>query len=125
ARRMVEAMTVKCENEEAPIMSLSGGNQQKVIVARWLMTESNLVILDEPFQGVDVKSRSEIGQYLRDNIGTSTALVIATDLDEVVDISDRVIVFNQGVMVGEQEAGEIDKDQLIHLTSQTLEEIFS
>ena len=125
ARRMVKAMTVKCESEEAPIMSLSGGNQQKVIVARWLMTESNLVILDEPFQGVDVKSRSEIGQYLRDNIGTSTALVIATDIDEVVDISDRVIVFNQGVMVGEQEAGEIDKDQLIHLTSQTLEEILS
>ena len=99
------------------------GNQQKVIVARWLMTQSNLVILDEPFQGVDVKSRSEIGQYLRNNIGKGTALVIATDLDEVIDISDRVIVFNHGVMVGEQEAGEIDKDKLIHLTSQTLEEI--
>jgi len=117
SRRMVDAMTVKCESEEAPIMSLSGGNQQKVIVARWLMMESNLVILDEPFQGVDVKSRSEIGQYLRENIGTSTALVIATDLDEVIDIADRVIVFNHGVMLGEQEAGEIDKDQLIHLAS--------
>jgi simple sugar transport system ATP-binding protein len=125
AKRMIEAMTVKCENEESPILSLSGGNQQKVIVARWLMTESNLVILDEPFQGVDVKSRSEIGQYLRSNIGKSTALVIATDLDEVIDISDRVIVFNHGVMVGEQEAGEIDKDKLIHLTSQILEEIYT
>lgn len=123
AKRMVEAMTVKCENEDSPILSLSGGNQQKVIVARWLMTQSNLVILDEPFQGVDVKSRSEIGQYLRDNIGRSAALVIATDLDEVIDISDRVIVFNHGVMVGEQEAGEIDKDDLIRMTSQTLEEI--
>ena len=125
ALRMVKAMTVKCEDEEAPIMSLSGGNQQKVIVARWLMSKSNLVILDEPFQGVDVKSRSEIGQYLRNNIGTSAALVIATDLDEVIDISDRIIVFNHGVMVGEQEAGEIDKNQLIHLTSQTLEEILN
>ncbi|RKX85185.1 MAG: sugar ABC transporter ATP-binding protein [Spirochaetes bacterium] len=123
AKRMVKAMTVKCESEDSPILSLSGGNQQKVIVARWLMTQSNLVILDEPFQGVDVKSRSEIGQYLRKNIGKSTALVIATDLDEVIDISDRVIVFNHGVMVGEQEAGEIDKEKLIHLTSQTLEEI--
>ena len=125
ARRMVEAMTVKCETEESFILSLSGGNQQKVIVARWLMTESNLVILDEPFQGVDVKSRSEIGKYLRANIGMSTAIVIATDLDEVVDMSDRIIVFNHGVMVGEQEAGEIDKDRLIHLTSQTLEEILN
>jgi simple sugar transport system ATP-binding protein len=125
AKRMIEAMTVKCENEESPILSLSGGNQQKVIVARWLMTESNLVILDEPFQGVDVKSRSEIGQYLRSNFGKCTALVIATDLDEVIDISDRVIVFNHGVMVGEQEAGEIDKDKLIHLTSQILEEIYT
>jgi simple sugar transport system ATP-binding protein len=123
ARRMVSAMTVKCESEESPILSLSGGNQQKVIVARWLMEESNLVILDEPFQGVDVKSRSEIGQFLRDNIGTRTALVIATDLDEVIDVCDRIIVFNHGVMVGEQEAGEIDKEQLIHLTSQVLEDI--
>jgi len=116
-RQLVNAMTVKCESEEAPIMSLSGGNQQKVIVARWLMIESNLLILDEPFQGVDVKSRSEIGQYLRKNIGKSTALVISTDLDEVIDIADRVIVFNHGAMLGEQEAGKIDKDELIELAS--------
>ncbi len=125
AARMIKAMTVKCESEESPVLSLSGGNQQKVIVARWLMVESNLVILDEPFQGVDVKSRREIGQYLRDNIGKSTAIVIATDLDEVIDISDRIVVFNHGVMVGEQEAGSIDKERLIQLTSGTLEEILN
>lgn len=125
ARRMVESMTIKCENEEATIDSLSGGNQQKVVVARWLMVEPELVILDEPFQGVDVKSRNEIGKYLRENIGKSSAIVIATDIDEVVDVADRVVVFNTGMLVGEQNAGEIDKDQLVHWTAQTPEEIYN
>ena len=125
ARRMVESMTIKCESEEAPIDSLSGGNQQKVVVARWLMVEPQLIILDEPFQGVDVKSRNEIGKYLRENIGKSGAIIIATDIDEVVDVADRVLVFNSGMVVGEQKAGEIDKDQLIHWTAQAPEEILN
>ncbi len=125
ARRMIESMTIKCENEEAAIDSLSGGNQQKVVVARWLMTEPELVILDEPFQGVDVKSRNEIGKYLRADIGKSSAIIIATDIDEVVDVSDRVIVFNTGMIVGEQHAGEIEKDMLVHWTAQAPEEIYN
>ncbi len=125
ARRMIESMTIKCENEEAAIDSLSGGNQQKVVVARWLMTEPELVILDEPFQGVDVKSRSEIGKYLRANIGNGSAILIATDIDEVVDVSDRVVVFNTGRIAGEQEAGEIEKDTLVHWTAQAPEEIYN
>lgn len=125
ARRMIESMTIKCENEEAAIDSLSGGNQQKVVVARWLMTEPELVILDEPFQGVDVKSRNEIGKYLRMNIGKSSAILIATDINEVVDVSDRVVVFNTGMIVGEQQAGEIEKDTLVHWTAQAPEEIYN
>ena len=125
ARRMVESMTIKCESEEAEIDSLSGGNQQKVVVARWLMTEPELVILDEPFQGVDVKSRSEIGKYLRAHIGKSSAILIATDIDEVVDVADRVVVFNSGMIAGEQQAGEIEKDTLVHWTAQAPEEILN
>ncbi len=125
ARRMIDSMTIKCESEEASIDSLSGGNQQKVVVARWLMVEPQLIILDEPFQGVDVKSRNEIGKYLRENIGRSGAIIIGTDIDEVVDVADRVVVFNSGMIVGEQIAGEINKDKLIHWTAQAPEEILN
>lgn len=123
AQGMVSSMGIKCDSESAMIESLSGGNQQKVMVGRWFMDEYKLLILDEPFQGVDVRSRIEIGAYLRENIGESCALVIATDIDEVIEVSDRIIVMNSGMLVGEQLAGAIDRDTLLHWTSQTAEEL--
>ena len=116
-------MGIKCAGESAMIESLSGGNQQKVMVGRWFLKEFNLYILDEPFQGVDVRSRIEIGAYLRENIGTSCALLIATDLDEVIEVADRIVVMNHGQIVGEQVAGKIERDRLLHWTAQTVEEL--
>lgn len=118
ARQMIEAMGIKTDGEEAEIDSLSGGNQQKVIVARWLLEKFDLVILDEPFQGVDIRSRHDIGQYLRHNIGEKSALIIATDLDEVIEVADRVVVMNNGELVGEQLYQQIDRDQLLQWVSQ-------
>lgn len=118
SRRMIEAMGIKTESEEATIDSLSGGNQQKVVVARWLLKNFNLVLLDEPFQGVDIRSRHDIGQYLRENIGDRTAVVIATDLDEVIEVADRILVMNNGAIVGEQFYENLDRDRMLHLISE-------
>lgn len=115
SRKMVESMGIKCSSEEATLDSLSGGNQQKVVVARWLLKNFELVLLDEPFQGVDIKSRHDIGEYLRENIGTRTAVVIATDLDEVVEVADRILVMNSGAIVGEQFYESMDRQELLHL----------
>jgi simple sugar transport system ATP-binding protein len=115
---MIKAMGIKTESEEAEMDSLSGGNQQKVVVARWLLKNFELVLLDEPFQGVDIKSRHDIGQYLRDNIGDRTAVVIATDLDEVIEVADRILVMNGGAIVGEQFYDSMDREQLLHLISE-------
>ncbi len=117
-RAMIEAMGIKCDGEEAEMDSLSGGNQQKVVVARWLLESFELVILDEPFQGVDVRSRHDIGRHLREHIGERAAIVIATDLDEVIEVADRIIVMNAGAIVGEQLYENIDRDQLLHWVSQ-------
>lgn len=117
-RRMIEAMGIKTDGEEAEIDSLSGGNQQKVIVARWLLEQFALVILDEPFQGVDIRSRHDMGHYLREYIGDQAAIIIATDLDEVIEVADRIIVMNVGAIVGEQLYQDIDRDQLLHWVSQ-------
>ncbi|MCG8480723.1 MAG: sugar ABC transporter ATP-binding protein [Spirochaetales bacterium] len=117
ARAMIDAMGIKCAGEEAEMDSLSGGNQQKVVVARWLLESFELVILDEPFQGVDIRSRHEIGNHLREHIGDKAAIVIATDLDEVIEVADRVVVMNGGAIVGEQLYQHIDRDQLLHWVS--------
>jgi simple sugar transport system ATP-binding protein len=118
SRSMIDAMGIKAESEEAPMDSLSGGNQQKVVVARWLLKNFSLVLLDEPFQGVDIKSRHDIGQYLRDNIGDRTGVVIATDLDEVIEVADRILVMNNGAIVGEQFYETMNREQLLHLISE-------
>lgn len=122
AKQMIREMGIKTESEEAELDSLSGGNQQKVIVARWLLEKYNLVILDEPFQGVDIRSRHDIGQYLRQSIGDKSAIIIATDLDEVIEVADRIVVMNSGAIVGEQLYQNIDRDQLLHWVSQEMEE---
>ncbi|MBO6827366.1 MAG: sugar ABC transporter ATP-binding protein [Sneathiella sp.] len=123
ATRMVKAMGVKCESELSNIGELSGGNQQKVVVARWLMTTFNLLILDEPFQGVDIRSRHDINAHIHANRGDRAILMLAADLDEVLEVADRVVVMNHGQIVGEQHITDIDRDTLLHWTSQSPEDL--
>ena len=117
-REMIRAMGIKCEGSESEMDSLSGGNQQKVVVARWLLEPYRLVILDEPFQGVDIRSRHDIATYLRETIGDQAAIIIATDLDEVIEVADRIVVMNGGAIMGEQSLPEINRDQLLHWIAQ-------
>jgi len=116
--RMIESMGIKCSGEQALIESLSGGNQQKVIVARWLLMDNHLLILDEPFQGVDVKSRHDISMYLGKHSGKRATILIASDLDEVLEAADRIIVLNHGQITGEQLADKVDRAELLHWISQ-------
>lgn len=117
-REMIRSMSIKCEGPEAEIDSLSGGNQQKVVVARWLLEPYQLVILDEPFQGVDIRSRHDMAEYLRKTIGDRAAIIIATDLDEVIEVADRIVVMNHGAIMGEQPYDRIDREELLHWIAQ-------
>ena len=123
ANRMVDSMGIKCESEQSDIGELSGGNQQKVIVARWLMKEFNLLILDEPFQGVDIRSRQDINTYIHENLGDRAILMLGSDLDEVLEVADRVLVMSHAQIVGEQLINDIDRQKLLHWTSQSRDEI--
>jgi len=121
--RMIDAIGVKCESELSFINELSGGNQQKVVVARWLMTAFNLLILDEPYQGVDIRSRHDINTYIRTHCKDGALLVMAADLDEVLEVADRIVVMNNTMIVGEQRISEIDRSTLLHWTAQSSDEI--
>ncbi len=113
AQNFIRDLGIKAYGPDAPGGSLSGGNQQKVSVARWLATEPKLLVLDEPTQGVDVGAKSEIHKIIRRLAKDGLAvLMISSDLPEVLGMSDRVAVMRGGEMVE-----LIDKD---HADAQTV-----
>ena len=99
--RAVRDLGIKTRSVDAPVESLSGGNQQKVALARWLATEPSILILDEPTQGVDVGAKGEIHAIVNRLADQGTAiLLISSELPEVLAISDRVAVMREGTIAG-------------------------
>ena len=122
SQRMIEAIGVKCAGDSASIFSLSGGNQQKVVVARWLMKDHHVLILDEPFQGVDIKSRHDISEHLRQTVKRNAIILICADLDEILHVADRIVVLNHGQVAGTQRDYEFDRAQLLQWIAHTSKE---
>src|SRR4030095_5696910 len=97
ARNYVRDLGVKTPSTDAPGGNLSGGNQQKVSLSRWLATEPTVLILDEPTQGVDVGAKSEIHKIIRELAANGLAVImISSDLPEIIGMSDRVAVMRNG-----------------------------
>ena len=100
AAEFICSLGIKCDGHDAAAGSLSGGNQQKVAVARWLATKPRVLILDEPTQGVDVGAKSEIHRIIRElTKGGLAVLMISSDLPEVLGMSDRIAVMRGGGVV--------------------------
>lgn len=96
------------------LRDLSGGNQQKVLLARWLAAKSKVLLLDEPTRGVDVGGKSEIYKLMRDLAGEGVSmLMISSEIEEVVAMSDRVLVMRQGRLVAEFQGPEINEQRIL------------
>ncbi|MFH8556875.1 sugar ABC transporter ATP-binding protein [Streptomyces celluloflavus] len=96
--------------------TLSGGNQQKIVIGKWLLTETRLLILDEPTRGIDVGAKVEIYQLINELTAAGCAvLMISSDLPEVLGMSDRVLVMAQGRLAGELAAGDATQDAVMEL----------
>ena len=109
---MIDRLGVVCNGPEAPIESLSGGNQQKVALGRWLFEPARLLLLDEPFRGVDLGARRDIAGQLRE-LGDDAAVVVASaDVDEVLEVADRIVVLADGTVVQDVRADVADRGQL-------------
>jgi rhamnose transport system ATP-binding protein len=101
ARRYVEQLSIKVSSLENPIRSLSGGNQQKTTLARWLATNPKLLILDEPTHGVDIGAKADIYQLMRELASQGISiLLISSELPEILTMSDRVVVMHEGRVTG-------------------------
>src|SRR5699024_4973244 len=82
--------------------TLSGGNQQKVVIAKWLLTNPKILILDEPTRGIDIGAKTEIYKLMNELVDRGfSILLISSDMEEVINMSDRIIVFHEGKITGE------------------------
>jgi len=113
----ISEFLVRAASDRQPVQTLSGGNQQKVVIARWLRQRPRLLLLDEPTQGVDVSARSEIYQLVRRATAAGTSvLLVASDLEELAHVSDRVAVLKGGRIAAVVEQ-PLDAHQLTELVN--------
>ena len=105
----------------APINGLSGGNQQKALLARWLATRPRLLIIDEPTLGVDIGARLEMYRLIRELADTGCGvLMISSDLNEIREESDRILVMHEGQMTAQFTREEATQEKIITAATQTL-----
>lgn len=119
ARRFVDALSVRTPSVEAPVMNLSGGNQQKVCLARWLNIEPKVVVLDEPTRGVDVGAKAEIHQLINTLTEHGVAVImISSEMPEILGASDRIIVLREGRVMSEfRRADGVTQEDLMRSAS--------
>jgi len=115
---MSRTLRVKTPSLDETIQNLSGGNQQKVLIGRWLLTKPKILILDEPTRGIDVGAKAEIHRLVSKLAGQGVAvLMISSEMPEVLGMSDRVLVMHEGRMTGIVERKDADQVRIMELAS--------
>jgi ABC-type sugar transport system ATPase subunit len=119
AEAIIEDLRIRPSDPSALVSTLSGGNQQKVVVGRWLLARPTVWLLDDPTRGVDVHSRDEIHALIRRQVMSdeNCALMVSSDMRELLDACDRVIVVSRGVVVAEVDAASASEKELLALAS--------
>ncbi len=117
-QRYIDAMRTKTPSQDTKIRSLSGGNQQKVIIGRWLLTDPEVLLLDEPTRGIDVGAKYEIYQLILDlaNQG-KTVVMVSSEMPELLGICDRIVVMSGGRVAGEVDARNTTQEQIMTLAA--------
>jgi ribose transport system ATP-binding protein len=111
-------MQIKTPNLEQQAKNLSGGNQQKVVLAKWLSSEPELIVLDEPTRGIDVGAKYEIYKLINELVGRGKAVImISSEMGELIGMSDRIIVLAEGAMTGELNKNEFSQELIMNYAS--------
>jgi len=115
AKKYVEMLKTKTPSVDQLVMNLSGGNQQKVVIAKWLIQDSKILIFDEPTRGIDVGAKSEIYLLMNELVKQGKSIImISSELSEVLRMSDRVIVMCEGRKAGEFSIEEANQEKIMH-----------
>mgnify|MGYP006273678561 CR=1 FL=1 len=121
---LIDRLSVKCSSPEQQILELSGGNQQKVMLARWLFARSALLVLNEPTQGIDVKAKRDVVTLLKEFTGAGgTCVIVTTDPEEFLKVADVCVVVRKGRIVRTLRGSSLSKGEIAHamLTEDTQE----
>ena len=114
AEKYQKQLNIKTPSIEQLVSNLSGGNQQKVVLAKWLLTNSRVIIFDEPTRGIDVGVKFEIYQIMRDLAKQGISIImISSDMPELLGVSDRILVMKEGKIVGELAGDEIQQENVM------------
>ncbi len=112
----IDLLSIKTPSQEQIINNLSGGNQQKVLLSKWLMMNPQILILDEPTRGIDVGAKSEIHRYMSSLACEGKAIImISSELPEILGMSDRILVMHEGKLVGEIDRSEATQDSVMRM----------
>lgn len=114
ARKMIKKYHVKTPSEDVRVRNLSGGNQQKVVIAKWIMQQSNIIFMDEPTRGVDVGAKAEIYELMNEMVKSGKSIImISSELPEILGMSDRVMVMHDGKIAGELTREEATQEKIM------------
>jgi ribose transport system ATP-binding protein len=115
---MRERLGIRCASVHQPVWELSGGNQQKVALAKLLAVDPRVLFVDEPTRGVDIGAKAQIYAILRDLADQGVGIVaISSELPELIGISDRILVLHQGRIAGEVEGDDMNEETIMQLAS--------
>ncbi|MDR1580764.1 MAG: sugar ABC transporter ATP-binding protein, partial [Synergistaceae bacterium] len=123
AEKYIAELRIKTPTGEQLVKNLSGGNQQKVILAKWMATRCDILIFDEPTRGIDVGAKQEIYKLMRDLSEEGVSIImISSDMPELLGMSDRIVVMNEGRVVGEVMAADATQEMILEMASAKVEE---
>jgi ribose transport system ATP-binding protein len=118
SHQMIEQMRVKTPSDRQFVQFLSGGNQQKVVLGKWLAMNPKVLLLDEPTRGIDVGAKSEIYGLMEELAGKGMAILfVSSDMEEVLGMSDRVLVMHEGRITGELKREELSEEAVMQLAT--------
>ena len=114
----IQAMHIKTPSHATQIRSLSGGNQQKVIIGRWLLTTPEVLLLDEPTRGIDVGAKYEIYQLILNLAKEGKGVImVSSEMPELLGICDRILVMSGGILAGEVDARNTSQEEILTLAA--------
>jgi ribose transport system ATP-binding protein len=116
--RMIDRLRIKTPSDQQPVQYLSGGNQQKVVLGKWLSLEPRVLLLDEPTRGVDVGAKQEIYQLMEELAGKGVAILfVSSEMEEILRMSDRTLVMHEGAIMGELSRDQLSEERVMQLAT--------
>ena len=117
-QKYIDMMATKTPSQDQVIGNLSGGNQQKVMIGRWLATDPEILILDEPTRGVDVGAKAEIYSIMNELVKNGMSIImISSEMPEIINMSDRVYVMNEGRVTGCLDHETVTQEKIMQLAA--------